>query len=461
MLGAEAGAQYYAGYIIEKSLSVDNVFVWAVLLGFFAVPKALQHRVLFWGVFGALILRAVFIFAGVALLNRLTWLVLVFGAFLVFTGVRVGTHDEGEVHPERNPILKLMRKRIPMTADYRGPKFFIREHGKRLATPLFAVLVMVELTDVVFAVDSIPAILAISRSQFIVFASNAFAILGLRALYFLLAGLQDKLVYLNKGLGVILVYVGLKMLASYWDVHINILLSLELHRAGAGGDGGAVAASLGSHRGRGRLRRRRSRRAPVTRRPGATPPPGEAAPGPSTTSMTATTTRRRDGGRADRDRDRWVRGREQGHGLVRRAGIRARRRGRRRARPTRRSTSSPRRRAPTSASCRSAAAARLHDDWCAPLAAAGVTYRSQLVEDLPVAALVSVATDEGADLIVIGSHGESGWRDRILGRTASGLPHDARRARSPSCRTTCRPEAAGEPAASRLDRRSAGPGRAP
>jgi tellurite resistance protein TerC len=226
VLGGEAGAQYYAGYIIEKSLSVDNVFVWAVLLGFFAVPKTLQHRVLFWGVFGALILRAVFIFAGVALLNRLTWLVLVFGAFLVFTGVRVGTHDEGEVHPERNPILKLMRKRIPMTADYRGPKFFIREHGKRLATPLFAVLVMVELTDVVFAVDSIPAILAISRSQFIVFASNAFAILGLRALYFLLAGLQDKLVYLNKGLGVILVYVGLKMLASYWEVHINILLSL-------------------------------------------------------------------------------------------------------------------------------------------------------------------------------------------------------------------------------------------
>jgi tellurite resistance protein TerC len=226
VLGGSAGAQYYTGYIIEKSLSVDNVFVWAVLLGYFAVPKALQHRVLFWGVFGALVLRAVFIFAGVALLNRLAWLVLVFGAFLVFTGVRVGTHDEGEVHPERNPILKLMRKRIPMTSDYRGTKFFLREHGKRLATPLFAVLVMVELTDVVFAVDSIPAILAISRSQFIVFASNAFAILGLRALYFLLAGLQDKLIYLNKGLGIILVYVGIKMLASYWDFHINIGLSL-------------------------------------------------------------------------------------------------------------------------------------------------------------------------------------------------------------------------------------------
>jgi tellurite resistance protein TerC len=226
VLGGAAAAQYYTGYIIEKSLSVDNVFVWAVLLGYFAVPKALQHRVLFWGVFGALILRAIFIFAGVALLNSLAWLVLVFGAFLVFTGVRVGTHDEGEVHPERNPILKLMRKRIPMTSDYRGTKFFIVENAKRFATPLFAVLVMVELTDVVFAVDSIPAILAISRSQFIVFASNAFAILGLRALYFLLAGLQDKLIYLNKGLGIILVYVGLKMLASYWDFHINIGLSL-------------------------------------------------------------------------------------------------------------------------------------------------------------------------------------------------------------------------------------------
>jgi tellurite resistance protein TerC len=225
-LGGSAAAQYYTGYLIEKSLSIDNVFVWAVLLGFFAVPKALQHRVLFWGVFGALILRAVFIFAGVALLNRLTWLVLVFGAFLVFTGVRVGTHDEGEVHPDRNPVLKFMRRHIPMTADYRGPHFFIRENAKRYATPLFAVLVMVEITDVIFAVDSIPAILAISRSQFIVFASNAFAILGLRALYFLLAGLQDKLVYLNRGLGIILVYVGLKMLASFWEFHINIGLSL-------------------------------------------------------------------------------------------------------------------------------------------------------------------------------------------------------------------------------------------
>jgi tellurite resistance protein TerC len=225
-LGGAAAAQYYTGYLIEKSLSVDNVFVWAVLLGFFAVPRELQHRVLFWGVFGALVLRAAFIFAGVALLNRLTWLVLVFGAFLVFTGVRVGTHDDTEVHPDRNPVLKFMRRHIPMTADYRGPHFFVRENAKRFATPLFAVLVMVEITDVIFAVDSIPAILAISRSQFIVFASNAFAILGLRALYFLLAGLQDKLIYLNRGLGIILVYVGVKMLASFWGFHINIGLSL-------------------------------------------------------------------------------------------------------------------------------------------------------------------------------------------------------------------------------------------
>lgn len=224
-LGSSAAGQYYAGYLIEKSLSVDNVFVWAVLLGFFAVPKAYQHRVLFWGVFGALVLRAVFVFAGVALLNRLEWLVFVFGAFLVFTGWRVGTHSGEEIHPERNPVLKFMRRRVPMTAEYRGAAFFVREHGKRLATPMLAVLVMVEVTDVVFAIDSIPAILAVSRSTFIVLSSNAFAILGLRALYFLLAGMQDRLVHLNKGLGLILVFVGVKMLLERW-VHVPIVVSL-------------------------------------------------------------------------------------------------------------------------------------------------------------------------------------------------------------------------------------------
>ncbi len=228
-LGAAAAGQYYTGYVIEKSLSVDNVFVWAVILGYFVVPKALQHRVLFWGVFGALILRAVFIFAGVALLNRLEWLVFVFGAFLVFTGIRVATHDEGEMHPDQNPVLKLVRKRVPMTDHYRGKHFFIREDVggtmKRFATPLFAVLVLIEVTDVVFAVDSIPAVLAVSRSQFIVFSSNAFALLGLRALYFLLFGLKDRLVFLNQGLGIILGFVGLKMLVERW-IHIPTVASL-------------------------------------------------------------------------------------------------------------------------------------------------------------------------------------------------------------------------------------------
>ncbi len=215
-LGSAAGVQYYTAYVIEKSLSVDNVFVWAVLLGYFAVPKVWQHRVLFWGVFGALVLRAMFIFAGIALLERLEWLTFVFGAFLIFTGARVGTHDEDEVHPERNPVLRLMRRYLPMTPDYRGSQFVVREQARRLMTPLLAVLVLIEVTDVIFAVDSIPAVLAVSRSTFIVFSSNAFAILGLRSLYFLLAGFQDRLVHLHIGLGIILAFVGLTMVVAPW-----------------------------------------------------------------------------------------------------------------------------------------------------------------------------------------------------------------------------------------------------
>jgi tellurite resistance protein TerC len=225
-LGGSAATQYFTGYVIEKSLSVDNVFVWAVILGYFAVPRANQHRVLFWGIFGALVLRAIFIFTGVALLQRFEVLLLVFGAFLVFTGWRVGTHDETEIHPERNPALRLVRRVMPVTAEFHGTRFTVVQAGKRYATPMFVVLVLIEATDVVFAVDSIPAILAISRSQFIVFSSNAFAILGLRSLYFVLAGAQDKLVHLNKGLGVILAYVGVKMLLSWWGVHIATPISL-------------------------------------------------------------------------------------------------------------------------------------------------------------------------------------------------------------------------------------------
>ena len=207
-----AAGEYLAGYLIEKSLSIDNVFVWAVILTFFRVPAAYRFRVLFWGVFGALVLRAIFIFAGVALIERFEWILYIFGAFLLYTAVKIARHDEAEVHPEDNLALKVVRKFIPSTNEYDGQKLFTVQNGKRLATPLFTVLVMVEATDVVFAVDSIPAILAVSREQFIVFSSNAFAILGLRSLYFVLADMAGRFRYLNIGLGVILAFVGIKML---------------------------------------------------------------------------------------------------------------------------------------------------------------------------------------------------------------------------------------------------------
>lgn len=223
--GGGAAGEYLAGYLIEKSLSVDNVFVWAVILSYFAVPPQFQFRVLFWGIFGALVLRALFIFAGVALIDRFDWILYVFGAFLLYTAVRVARHRDVQVHPEQNPVLRLVRRIIPSTTEYDGQKLFTRRGGRLLATPLFAVLILIETTDVVFAVDSIPAILAISREPFIVFSSNAFAILGLRALYFLLAGMAGRFRYLNLGLGVILAFVGVKMIIAEW-YHLPVLLSL-------------------------------------------------------------------------------------------------------------------------------------------------------------------------------------------------------------------------------------------
>jgi tellurite resistance protein TerC len=225
LYGGQAMGEYYAGYLIEKSLSVDNVFVWALIFTYFAVRAEYQHRVLFWGIFGALVLRLIFIFAGVALLERFTWLLFLFGAFLVFTGIRLAARGEAEIHPERNPVLRFVRRVVPSTPDYEGQKLLVRRGHKLLATPLFAVLVLIEVTDVVFAVDSVPAVLAVSREQFIVFASNAFAILGLRALYFLLADMRDRFEYLQFGLAIILVYVGGKMIASHW-YHIPTALSL-------------------------------------------------------------------------------------------------------------------------------------------------------------------------------------------------------------------------------------------
>ena len=223
--GGQAAGEYIAGYLIEKSLSVDNVFVWAVLFTFFAVPAKYQFRVLFFGVFGALVLRAVFIFAGVALIERFEWVLYVFGAFLVYTAFKIARHKETGVHPEQNPVLKLVRKVVPTTNEYHGQKLFTMQNGRRMATPLFTVLVMVEATDVLFAVDSVPAILAVSREPFIVLSSNAFAILGLRSLYFLLAGMADRFRYLNVGLGVILGFVGIKMLISGF-YHLPVTISL-------------------------------------------------------------------------------------------------------------------------------------------------------------------------------------------------------------------------------------------
>jgi tellurite resistance protein TerC len=223
--GLDATGEYLAGYLIEKSLSIDNVFVWALILSYFAVPREFQFRVLFWGVFGALVLRAIFIFGGVALLEQFSWIIYIFGAFLLITAIRLLRHDDAEVHPENNPVLKLVRRVVPSTSTYHGQAMFIRENGKRLATPLFAVLIVIESSDVVFAVDSVPAILAVSREQFIVFSSNAFAILGLRALYFLLADLRDRFDYLQQGLAIILAFVGIKMLLTeVW--HIPTFASL-------------------------------------------------------------------------------------------------------------------------------------------------------------------------------------------------------------------------------------------
>jgi tellurite resistance protein TerC len=224
-MGSKPAGEYLAGYLIEKSLSVDNIFVFALVLSYFSVPPRLQHRVLFYGVLGALVMRAAFILLGATLLEEFAWTIYVFGAFLVFTGIRMARHGDVEVHPDKNPVLRLMRRVIPMAPDYHGDKFFVRQGVRRYATPLLAVLLVVETTDLVFAVDSIPAIFAVTKDTFLVFTSNAFAILGLRALYFVLAGAMGRFVHLKTGLAAVLVFVGIKMLLSE-TYHIPIGISL-------------------------------------------------------------------------------------------------------------------------------------------------------------------------------------------------------------------------------------------
>jgi tellurite resistance protein TerC len=217
--GAEAGTQYYAGYLVEKSLAVDNVFVFALIFTYFAVPREYQHRVLFYGVLGALVFRAVFIAGGLVLIENFAWILYVFGAFLVWTGWKMWRLRDTHPDPGRSPVLRLVKRLLPTTDRYHGQRFWVKEAGRWVATPLFVVLVLVEFTDIVFAVDSIPAIFAITTEPFLVFTSNAFAILGLRAMYFLLADLMHRFVHLKAGLAAILVFVGIKMLLlDLWKV---------------------------------------------------------------------------------------------------------------------------------------------------------------------------------------------------------------------------------------------------
>ena len=224
--GPERGLEFFTGYVIEKSLSVDNVFVFALLFSYFSVGPKYQHKVLFWGILGALIMRAIMIAAGAALITRFSWIIYIFGAFLILTGLKMILKREEEIHPERNPLIRLFRRLMPVTPEYRGDRFFVRENGLLMATPLFVVLLLVEFTDLIFAVDSIPAIFAVTTDPFIVYTSNVFAILGLRSLYFALAGVMDKFHYLKIGLGLVLAFVGVKMLLAHSPWKIDTLLSL-------------------------------------------------------------------------------------------------------------------------------------------------------------------------------------------------------------------------------------------
>jgi tellurite resistance protein TerC len=231
----EKAMEFLAGYLIEKSLSMDNLFVFLMLFTFFGIPRKYQHEVLFWGIFGALVLRSIFIFAGAAMVERFEWILAVFGVFLIYTGIKMFGHNDGEqVDPSKNIFVKVFKRFFPVTDKMHEDKFFVREYEgtwvstKWLATPLFIALIVIETTDVAFAVDSIPAVFSVSRDPFIVLTSNVFAILGLRALYFALAAIAKYFTYLKYGLGIILSFVGLKMLLEvFWDIKVSTPLSLS------------------------------------------------------------------------------------------------------------------------------------------------------------------------------------------------------------------------------------------
>ncbi|PIR24696.1 MAG: hypothetical protein COV43_09015 [Deltaproteobacteria bacterium CG11_big_fil_rev_8_21_14_0_20_42_23] len=225
--GPQLGLEFLTGYLIEKSLSVDNIFVFVLIFSYFQIPALYQHKVLFWGIVGALVFRALFIFTGLVLIEKFHWVIYIFGFFLIASGIKLALEKNKEIHPDKNPVLKLFRKLIPVSKTHHGGLFFIRENAKWLATPLFIVLLVIETTDIIFALDSIPAILAVTKDPFIVYSSNAFAILGLRALYFALGGLMKLFYYLHYGLAAILIFVGGKMLlADFIKIPIGIALGI-------------------------------------------------------------------------------------------------------------------------------------------------------------------------------------------------------------------------------------------
>jgi TerC family integral membrane protein len=238
--GSDAALTFMTGYLIEDSLSVDNIFVMVVIFTYFRVPPAYQHRVLFWGILGALLMRGIFIVVGVWLLNHFHFIIYIFGGLLLLTGIRMALREEKPFTAEENRVFRIVRRILPLGSRYDGKRFFTHENGKRVATPLLLVLVLVELTDLVFAVDSIPAIFAVTRDPFLIYTSNAFAILGLRSMYFLLAGVIDRFRYLRYGLAFILSFVGVKMLISE-KFHIPTLISLLVV---AGGLAVSIAASM-------------------------------------------------------------------------------------------------------------------------------------------------------------------------------------------------------------------------
>jgi tellurite resistance protein TerC len=229
-LGRTKALEFLTGYVIEYSLSVDNIFVFILIFSFFNVDEKYQHKVLFWGILGALIMRGIFIFTGVALITRFHWIIYIFGGFLIYTGIRMLVHEEIHIEPEKNPLVKFFRRFLPVTDTMHEDKFFVRISSKSYATPLFLVLIIIETSDLIFAVDSIPAVLAISQDKFIVFTSNIFAILGLRSLYFAISGVMKYFRFLKVGLAFVLTFVGLKMCSSGFEipVHISLIVIISI-----------------------------------------------------------------------------------------------------------------------------------------------------------------------------------------------------------------------------------------